>query len=87
MLILLFGFVILWSSSSFQSGNLFVFLRHVVVGIWTVESRIRGWVCLRKMVFEATSLAFSLSYLFDNLVNPAVWVWLIFVPWLCVSLH
>ena len=38
-----------------------VVLWHAVVGIWTVESRIRGWVCLRKLVFEVTSLAFILS--------------------------
>ena len=25
-----------------------------MVGLWTVESRIRGWVCLRKLVFGAT---------------------------------
>ena len=25
-----------------------------MVGIWTVESRIRGWVCLVKLVFGAT---------------------------------
>ena len=25
-----------------------------MVGIWTVESRIRGWACLRKLVFGAT---------------------------------
>ena len=27
---------------------------HVVVGLWNVESKIRGWVCLRKLVFGAT---------------------------------
>ena len=56
MFILLFGVVTLWSSSSSQSFELFVLLRHVVVGICTVESRIRGWVCLRKLVFEATQI-------------------------------
>ena len=35
---------------------MFVLLRHAVVGIWTVESRIRGWVCLRKLVFGATQI-------------------------------
>ena len=25
-----------------------------MVGLWTIESRIRGWVCLRKLVFGAT---------------------------------
>ena len=25
-----------------------------MVGIWTIESRIRGWVCLRKLVFGST---------------------------------
>ena len=61
-------------------------MRYAVVGIWTVESRIRGWVCLRKLVFEATSLAFILSYLIDGMINPTMWAWLIGVPWLCVSL-
>ena len=56
-----FGVVTLLSSSSSQSCELFVLLRYVVVGLQTIESRIRGWVCLRKLVFEATSLAFSLS--------------------------
>ena len=65
---------------------MFVLLRHAVVGLWTIESRIRGGVCLRKLVFEATNLAFSLSYLLDGLVNPKMWAWLIGVPWLCVSL-
>ena len=27
---------------------------YAVVGLRTIESRIRGWVCLRKMVFGAT---------------------------------
>ena len=54
MFILLFGVVTPWSSSSSQSCELFVLLRYVVVGIWTIESRIRGWVCLRKLVFGAT---------------------------------
>ena len=27
-----------------------------MVGIWTVESRIRGWLCLRKLVFRATHI-------------------------------
>ena len=27
-----------------------------MVGLWTVESRIRGWVCLRKIVFGATQI-------------------------------
>ena len=72
MFILLFGVVTLWSSSSSQSCELFVLLRHAVVGLWTVESGIRGWVCWRKLVFEATNLAFSLSYLLDGLINPTV---------------
>ena len=25
-----------------------------MVGLWNVESRIRGWVCLRNLVFGAT---------------------------------
>ena len=25
-----------------------------MVGLWNFESRIRGWVCLRKLVFGAT---------------------------------
>ena len=54
MFILLFGVVTLWSSSSSQSCELFVFLRYAMVGLQTVESRIRGWVCLRKLVFGAT---------------------------------
>ena len=29
---------------------------YAVVGLWTVESRIRGWVCLRKLVFGATQI-------------------------------
>ena len=65
-----FGVVTLLTSSSSQSCELFVLLQYAVVGLRTVESRIRGWVCLRKLVFEATSLAFSLSYLLDNLVKP-----------------
>ena len=86
MFTLLFGVVTLWSSFSSQRCELFVLLRDVVVGLWTVKSRIRGWVCLRKMVFEATSLAFILSYLLDSLINPTAWASRIGVPWLCVSL-
>ena len=33
---------------------MFLLLWHAVVGICTIESRIRGWVCLRKLVFGAT---------------------------------
>ena len=33
---------------------MFVLLWYVVVGLRTIESRIRGWVCLRKLVFGAT---------------------------------
>ena len=51
---LLFGVVTLWSYSSSQSCELFVLLRYALVGIQTIESRIRGWVCLRKLVFGAT---------------------------------
>ena len=54
MFILLFGVGTLWSSSSSQSCELFVLLWYVVIGLRTVESRIRGWVCLRKLVFGAT---------------------------------
>ena len=50
----LFGFVTLLSSYSSQSCELFVLLRHAVVVLWNVESMIRGWVCLRKLVFGAT---------------------------------
>ena len=25
-----------------------------MVGLWTIESSIRGWVCLRKLVFGST---------------------------------
>ena len=39
---------------SSQSYELFVLLRYAVVGLRTVESRIRGWVCWRKLVFGAT---------------------------------
>ena len=42
------------SLSSSQSCELFVLLRHAMVGLWTVASRIRGWVCLGKLVFGAT---------------------------------
>ena len=56
-----FGVVTLLTSSSSQSRELFVLLQYAVVGLWTVESRMRGWVCLRKLVFEVISLAFSLS--------------------------
>ena len=58
---LLFGVVTLLSLPSSQRCELFVLLRYVVVGIWSIESRIKGSVCLRKLVFEVTSLAFSLS--------------------------
>ena len=51
-----FGVVTLLSLSSSQSCELFVLLRYAVVGIRTVESRIRGWVCLRKLVFGATQV-------------------------------
>ena len=39
-------------------------MRYVVVGLQTVESRIRGWACLRKLVFGATQieLDFWISY-------------------------
>ena len=33
---------------------MFVLLQYAVVGLWTVESRIRGWVCLRELVLGAT---------------------------------
>ena len=46
---------------SSQSCEGIVLLRYAVVGILTVESRIGGWVCLRKLVFEVISLAFILS--------------------------
>ena len=49
-----FGVVTLLSSPSSQSCELFVLLRYAVVGIQNVESRIRGWACLRKLVFGAT---------------------------------
>ena len=52
----LFGVVTLLSSSSSQSCELFVLLWYVVVSIRTAESRIRGWVCLRKLVFGATQI-------------------------------
>ena len=39
---------------SSQSHGLFVLLRYAVVGLRTVESGIRRWVCLRKLVFGAT---------------------------------
>ena len=39
---------------SSQSCGLFVLLRYAVVGLRIIESRIRGWVCLRKLVFGAT---------------------------------
>ena len=67
---LLFGVVTLLSSPYSQSCELFVLIRYVVVGLRIVESGIRGWVCLRKLVFEATSLAFILSWLLDDLVKP-----------------
>ena len=54
MFTLLFGVVTLLSSSSSQSCELLVYLWYAVVGRWTVESRIIGWVCLRKLVFGAT---------------------------------
>ena len=37
-----------------QSCELFVLLWYAVVGLRIVESRIRGWLCLRKLVFGAT---------------------------------
>ena len=49
-----FGVVTLLSSSSSHSCELFVLLRYAVVGLRIVESGIRGWVCLRKLVFGAT---------------------------------
>ena len=58
---LLFGVVTLLSSSSSQSREWVVLLQCVVVGLQTIESGIRGWVCLRKSMLEATILAFSLS--------------------------
>ena len=54
MFTFLFRVVTLLSLPSSQSYELFVLLRIVVVGLWTIESRIRGWVCLRKLVFGAT---------------------------------
>ena len=51
---LLFGVVTLLSLPSSQRCELFVLLRYAVVGLRTVESRIRGWVCLIKLVFGAT---------------------------------
>ena len=41
---------------SSQSCGLFVLLRYAVVGLRTIESRIRGSVCLRKLVFGATQI-------------------------------
>ena len=49
-----FGVVTLLSSPSSQSCELFVLLRYAVVGIHTIESAIKGYVCLRKLVFGAT---------------------------------
>ena len=58
---LLVGVVTRLSFPSSQICEWVVFLQYVVVGLQTVESGNRGWVCLRGLVFEATSLAFSLS--------------------------
>ena len=49
-----FGVVTLLYLSSSQSYELFVLVQYAVVGLRIVESRIRGWVCLRKLVFGAT---------------------------------
>ena len=57
----LFGIVTRLSLPSSQSCEWVVLLRYAVVGLRTVVSGIRGWVCMRRLVFEATSLAFSLS--------------------------
>ena len=46
--------VTLLSLSSSQSYELFALLQYVVVGLWTIKNRIRGWVCLIKLVFGAT---------------------------------
>ena len=29
---------------------------YALVGLWTIENRIRGWVCLRKLVLGATQI-------------------------------
>ena len=50
------GIVTLLSLSYSQSYELFVLLRYEMVGLQNIESRIRGWVCLRKMVFGATQI-------------------------------
>ena len=49
-----FGVVTLLSSSSSLSCELFVLVQYAMISLWTVESRIRGWVCLIKLVFGAT---------------------------------
>ena len=41
---------------SSPSCGLFVLLRYAVVGLQTIESRIRGQVCLRKLVFGANQI-------------------------------
>ena len=47
--------IVIWLSlPSSQSCEGIVLLRYAVVGLQTVESRIRGKVCLRKLVFGAT---------------------------------
>ena len=48
--------VTLLSLSSSQRCELFVLLRYAVVGLRTIENWIRGWVCLRKMVFATTQI-------------------------------
>ena len=48
--------VTLLSLPSSQSYELFVLLRYAVGGLRTVQSSIRGWVCLRKLVFGATQI-------------------------------
>ena len=54
MFALSFGLSPCYLDFSSQSCELFVLLRYAVVGRRTVESRIRDWVCLRKLVFGAT---------------------------------
>ena len=51
---LLVGIVTWLSFPSSQSCECVVLLWYAVVGLRIVESRIRGWVCLRKLVFGAT---------------------------------